>query len=221
MFYVPHRGRSVSGAAAVPLRQLLPQRFGYVRSIVRDDHEAEDVTQHVFTKLMTTLVKYDDRGLPFFAWLLRLARNVAIDHLRGESPYPDGERARSARILRHRHGSGGDGQGSSRHASGGAAASRVHAPRRWSYARRDRRSHRAQQKLHSRPASPRPTGAPARAGATRFRSIHACDASARGGVSQAPGPCEITHGCVPSQSAEASPPRPRPPSVSAITRGEG
>jgi RNA polymerase sigma-70 factor, ECF subfamily len=56
--------------------------YGYVRSIVRDDHEAEDVTQHVFAKLMTTLGKYDDRGVPFFAWLLRLARNVAIDHLR-------------------------------------------------------------------------------------------------------------------------------------------
>jgi RNA polymerase sigma-70 factor, ECF subfamily len=56
--------------------------YGYVRSIVRDDHEAEDVTQHVFAKLMTTLPKYDDRGVPFFAWLVRLARNVAIDHLR-------------------------------------------------------------------------------------------------------------------------------------------
>ena len=56
--------------------------YGYVRSIVRDDHEAEDVTQHVFAKLMTTVVKYDDRGIPFFAWLVRLARNVAIDQLR-------------------------------------------------------------------------------------------------------------------------------------------
>jgi RNA polymerase sigma-70 factor (ECF subfamily) len=62
--------------------------YGYVRSIVRDDHEAEDVTQHVFAKLMTTLVKYDDRGVPFFAWLLRLARNVAIDHLRGNRLIP-------------------------------------------------------------------------------------------------------------------------------------
>jgi RNA polymerase sigma-70 factor (ECF subfamily) len=59
-----------------------------VRSIVRDDHEAEDVTQHVFAKLMTTLVKYDDRGVPFFAWLLRLARNVAIDHLRANRLTP-------------------------------------------------------------------------------------------------------------------------------------
>src|SRR5881275_889868 len=56
--------------------------YGYVRSIVHDEHEAEDVTQHVFAKLMTAIVKYDDRGVPFFAWLLRLARNLAIDHIR-------------------------------------------------------------------------------------------------------------------------------------------
>jgi RNA polymerase sigma-70 factor (ECF subfamily) len=56
--------------------------YGYVRSIVRDDHEAEDVTQHVFAKLMTSIVKYDERGVPFFAWLLRFAHNVAIDHMR-------------------------------------------------------------------------------------------------------------------------------------------
>jgi RNA polymerase sigma-70 factor, ECF subfamily len=62
--------------------------YGYVRSIVRDEHEAEDVTQHVFAKLMTTIVKYDDRGVPFFAWLLRLARNVAIDHLRSNRLTP-------------------------------------------------------------------------------------------------------------------------------------
>jgi RNA polymerase sigma-70 factor, ECF subfamily len=62
--------------------------YGYVRSIVRDDHEAEDVTQHVFAKLMTTLVKYDDRGVPFFAWLLRLARNSAIDHIRANRLTP-------------------------------------------------------------------------------------------------------------------------------------
>jgi RNA polymerase sigma-70 factor (ECF subfamily) len=62
--------------------------YGYVRSIVRDDHEAEDVTQHVFAKLLTALAKYDDRGTPFFAWLLRLARNAAIDHLRANRLVP-------------------------------------------------------------------------------------------------------------------------------------
>ena len=62
--------------------------YGYVRSIVRDEHEAEDVTQHVFAKLMTAIVKYDDRGIPFFAWLLRFARNLAIDHLRANRLTP-------------------------------------------------------------------------------------------------------------------------------------
>ena len=62
--------------------------YGYVRSIVRDEHEAEDITQHVFAKLMTVLVKYEERGVPFFAWLLRLAHNAAIDHLRGRRATP-------------------------------------------------------------------------------------------------------------------------------------
>ena len=62
--------------------------FGYVRSIVHDEHEAEDITQQVFAKLMTVLVKYDERGVPFFAWLLRLAHNVAIDHLRSRRAMP-------------------------------------------------------------------------------------------------------------------------------------
>lgn len=62
--------------------------YGYVRSIVHDDGEAEDVTQHIFAKLMTSLHKYDDRGVPFFAWLLRMARNVAIDHLRANRLTP-------------------------------------------------------------------------------------------------------------------------------------
>ena len=39
-------------------------------------------------KLMTTIGKYDDRGVPFFAWLLRLARNLAIDHIRANRLMP-------------------------------------------------------------------------------------------------------------------------------------
>ncbi|MGH2874647.1 MAG: RNA polymerase sigma factor [Solirubrobacteraceae bacterium] len=62
--------------------------YGYVRSIVRDEYEAEDLTQQVFAKLMTAIVKYDDRGVPFFAWLLRLARNLAIDYRRANRMVP-------------------------------------------------------------------------------------------------------------------------------------
>jgi RNA polymerase sigma-70 factor (ECF subfamily) len=62
--------------------------YGYVRSIVRDDYEAEDVTQHVFTKLITSLPKYEQREVPFAAWILRVARNVAVDHMRTRRAIP-------------------------------------------------------------------------------------------------------------------------------------
>jgi len=62
--------------------------YGYLRSIVKDDREAEDLTQQVFMKLMSVIVKYEDQGVPFSGWLLRLARNVALDHLRRRRPIP-------------------------------------------------------------------------------------------------------------------------------------
>lgn len=62
--------------------------YGYVRSIVRDEFDAEDITQHVFAKLMTVLVKYDQRAVPFLGWLLRLSHNAAIDHLRSRRATP-------------------------------------------------------------------------------------------------------------------------------------
>ncbi len=62
--------------------------YGYVRSIVHDHHEAEDVTQQVFAKLIGVIGKYKEREVPFFAWMLRVARNVAVDHLRKQLPVP-------------------------------------------------------------------------------------------------------------------------------------
>jgi len=56
--------------------------YGYVRSIVRDEYEAEDVTQQVFAKLITIIAKYEERDVTFSAWILRVARNVAVDHMR-------------------------------------------------------------------------------------------------------------------------------------------
>jgi len=62
--------------------------YGYVRSIVHDHHEAEDITQHVFAKLINVICSYRERDVPFFAWMLRVARNVAIDHIRKQRLIP-------------------------------------------------------------------------------------------------------------------------------------
>jgi RNA polymerase sigma-70 factor, ECF subfamily len=61
---------------------------GYVRSIVRDEHEAQDITQHVFAKLISVIDKYEERDVPFFAWILRVSRNVAVDQLRRQRAIP-------------------------------------------------------------------------------------------------------------------------------------
>jgi RNA polymerase sigma-70 factor (ECF subfamily) len=56
--------------------------YSYVCSIVRDRDDAADVTQQVFLKLMTAYPQYDVRRARFAAWILRVARNAAIDWLR-------------------------------------------------------------------------------------------------------------------------------------------
>jgi RNA polymerase sigma-70 factor (ECF subfamily) len=60
----------------------------YVQSVVRDSHEAEDITQNVFAKLMAVIGKYEERDVPFAAWILRVARNAALDHVRARRTIP-------------------------------------------------------------------------------------------------------------------------------------
>jgi RNA polymerase sigma-70 factor (ECF subfamily) len=61
---------------------------GYVRSIVQDSYDAEDITQNVFVRLPRAIQKYEPREVPFTAWILRVARNAALDHLRARRQIP-------------------------------------------------------------------------------------------------------------------------------------
>jgi RNA polymerase sigma-70 factor, ECF subfamily len=65
-----------------------PEVNRYVRKMTRDDHEAEDITHDVFTKLITVIDKYEPREVPFAAWVLRVARNATIDYLRAYRSIP-------------------------------------------------------------------------------------------------------------------------------------
>ena len=62
--------------------------YGYVKSIVRDAHEAEDITQQVFAKLIHVIGKYKEQEVPFLAWIIRVARNLTVDHLRRQRATP-------------------------------------------------------------------------------------------------------------------------------------
>ena len=54
---------------------------GYVNNIVHDLDHSRDITQGVFGTLMTPIQRYEPHQIPFAAWILRLARSAAVDHL--------------------------------------------------------------------------------------------------------------------------------------------
>ena len=60
----------------------------FVQSIVQNRHDAEDVTHEVFAKLMRAIQKYEEREVPFAAWIVRVARNAALDHVRSRRQIP-------------------------------------------------------------------------------------------------------------------------------------
>jgi RNA polymerase sigma-70 factor (ECF subfamily) len=66
--------------------------YAFVASRVRDRVTAEDVTSEVFHKALANLKSYEWRGVPFVAWLFRIAANAIIDHAKRaarEFPAPD------------------------------------------------------------------------------------------------------------------------------------
>ena len=56
--------------------------FRYVWLHVRDRQLAEDLTGEVFVRMVTALPGYRQRGVPFQAWLYRIAHNLTTDHHR-------------------------------------------------------------------------------------------------------------------------------------------
>jgi len=59
--------------------------FRYLWSRLRDPHLAEDLTGEVFARMVRDLPNYRSTGVPFKAWLYRIAHNLAVDHQRAAS----------------------------------------------------------------------------------------------------------------------------------------
>lgn len=53
--------------------------YAYVVRRVRDRSEAEDVTSEVFQQALANLPQFEWRGVPFVAWLYRIAANAIAD----------------------------------------------------------------------------------------------------------------------------------------------
>jgi RNA polymerase sigma-70 factor, ECF subfamily len=54
--------------------------YAFIARRVRDRHVAEDITSDVFHQALANLPRFEWRGAPFGAWLLRIAANAVADH---------------------------------------------------------------------------------------------------------------------------------------------
>ena len=59
--------------------------FNYVYYRTGNTHDAEDLTARVFQRAMNHIQKYTDRGVPFSAWLYRIAHNLVANWHRDRS----------------------------------------------------------------------------------------------------------------------------------------
>ncbi len=62
--------------------------YRYVAIKLGNRVEAEDMTQQVFIKAYESLGGYQYQGVPFSAWLFRIAHNQIVDYVRRESKKP-------------------------------------------------------------------------------------------------------------------------------------
>ncbi|HEX6506490.1 MAG TPA: RNA polymerase sigma factor [Chloroflexota bacterium] len=76
------RARWDSEAFARLYERYVDAVFRYLRTYAESEDDAADLTQHVFLRVLEALPRYQERGLPFRAWLFRIARNAATDTFR-------------------------------------------------------------------------------------------------------------------------------------------
>jgi len=56
--------------------------YRYIALKIGDKVEAEDMTQQVFLNALQSISSFKWKGIPFSAWLYRIAHNQVVDHLR-------------------------------------------------------------------------------------------------------------------------------------------
>jgi RNA polymerase sigma-70 factor (ECF subfamily) len=59
--------------------------YAYISSRVHERHEAEDITSEVFHEALAHIREYEYRGVPFIAWLMRIAAHAITDRWKKSS----------------------------------------------------------------------------------------------------------------------------------------
>jgi RNA polymerase sigma-70 factor, ECF subfamily len=56
--------------------------YSYLQMTVGNRHDAEDLTNQTFVKMLERIGSFQWRKVPISAWLFRIAHNLAMDHFR-------------------------------------------------------------------------------------------------------------------------------------------
>jgi RNA polymerase sigma-70 factor (ECF subfamily) len=71
--------------------------YSYLQLSVGNRHDAEDLTNQTFIRMLERIDRFVWRQVPFSAWLFRIAHNLAMDHFRaGRRWQPESEPPESA-----------------------------------------------------------------------------------------------------------------------------
>ena len=62
--------------------------FGFVRSKIFNQTEAEDIVQTVFLKVYSNLDKYDETKASLSTWIYTITRNTVYDYLKEKRDHP-------------------------------------------------------------------------------------------------------------------------------------
>ncbi len=74
--------RGSQDALAALYEHYFPRVYRYVAARLGGGEDAEDVTEEIFFRIINSLGGYTWRGLPFGAWVFRIARNEVVSHVR-------------------------------------------------------------------------------------------------------------------------------------------
>lgn len=79
------RARTESGAFGQLYERYVDRVYSYIYHRVGNVQDAEDLTARTFYRALEKLDTYEDRGLPFSAWLFRIAHNLVANWHRDHS----------------------------------------------------------------------------------------------------------------------------------------
>jgi RNA polymerase sigma-70 factor (ECF subfamily) len=80
-----NQAKQDANAFGVLYERYVDRIYAYIYNRVHNGQEAEDLTARTFYRALSKLDSYEDRGLPFSAWLYRIAHNLVANYHRDHS----------------------------------------------------------------------------------------------------------------------------------------